>query len=193
MNLHFKPSFQQFFILLLAIFFLSACQTATDQVTEKMKPLYNQEITSDEGEPILVGQLNRAAWQKAPYQEWFEEEYNAYQVDETALAELGEETNSIEIMVFLGTWCSDSRRELPRFYKVLAALDFDESHLTVVGLDNHPDRYKQSPQQEEVGWNVEYVPTFIILKDGKEIGRIIESPNVSLEVDLVGILRDGEV
>lgn len=193
MNLHFKPSFQQFSLLLLALFFLSACQTATDQVSDKMKPLYNQEITSDEGEPILVGQLNRAAWQKAPFQKWFTEEYKAYEVDQTALAEIKSTGNSVEILVFLGTWCSDSRRELPRFYKVLDALDFDESRLTVVGLDNHPDRYKQSPQQEEVGWDVEYVPTFIFLQNGKEIGRIIESPEVSLEADLAKVLQKGAV
>ena len=193
MNPNLKLSFQQFSLLLLAVFFLGTCQTPTDQVSDNMNTLFNQEVIAEDGAQVLVGRLNRQAWQKAPYQEWFEEEYNAYEVDEMTLAEVKTATNSIEIKVFLGTWCSDSRRELPRFYKVLEALDFDESRLTVVGLDNHPDRYKQSPQQEEVGWDIEYVPTFIFLQNGKEIGRIIESPNVSLEVDLVGILTSGEV
>ena len=95
----------------------------------------------------------------------------------------------VTFKIFIGSWCSDSQREVPRLYKIYDFLDIDENKLQFIALDNHPDRYKQSPQQEEEGWNIEYVPTIIILKNGSEIGRIVESPMVSLEEDIKAILE----
>ncbi|NNK29609.1 MAG: thioredoxin, partial [Flavobacteriaceae bacterium] len=38
------------------------------------------------------------------------------------------------------------------------------------------------------GRNIEYVPTIIFLKDGKEAGRIVELPMNSLEQDMEAII-----
>ncbi|MCB0637107.1 MAG: thioredoxin family protein [Lewinella sp.] len=183
-----QPTFRPFnlILLLLASFSLWYCQS-TGQLNNETIPM-NQEIISHEGEPILVGQLNREAWQMEAYQDWFAAEYADYTVDEATVAGLQPHIGNLEVKVFLGTWCSDSQREVPHLYKVLDALDFDETHLQVVALDNHPDRRKTSPQHEEAGWNIEYVPTIIFLRNGTEIGRIVEMPEVSLERDLAVIL-----
>jgi thiol-disulfide isomerase/thioredoxin len=175
-------------ILLLAVFLLWNCQTTNDPASNANVFPVNQEILSEEGEPILVGQLKREAWQMEAYKSWFDYEYEAYEVNEAALSNL--KMKGVTFKVFLGTWCSDSQRELPRFYKIADYLDLKENQLQIVGLDNHTDRYKQSPQHEEEGWNIEYVPTIIVLKDGKEVGRIVEMPEVSLEEDLVKILEE---
>ncbi len=50
------------------------------------------------------------------------------------------------------------------------------------------DREKKSGRNIEVGKNVHHVPTFIFLKNGTEIGRIVESPIESLEEDMFNIL-----
>jgi thiol-disulfide isomerase/thioredoxin len=94
----------------------------------------------------------------------------------------------VDLLVFMGTWCEDSQRELPHFYKILDHLGIPESRLRVVALDNHPDRRKTSPDGAEQGWNIDYVPTFIFLKNGKELGRIVETPLASLERDMINIL-----
>jgi len=50
----------------------------------------------------------------------------------------------------------------------------------------------RSKTAEEVGVEkgyVDFVPTFIISKEGKEIGRIVEEPTESLEKDLLAILK----
>jgi hypothetical protein len=54
--------------------------------------------------------------------------------------------------------------------------------------------YKQSPEHEEAGRKILRVPTLIIESGGHEWGRIIELPVVSLERDLLRILRkDGYI
>ncbi|MCO6492347.1 MAG: thioredoxin family protein [Phaeodactylibacter sp.] len=148
----------------------------------------NQRAENHEGETILVGRIDRAGLQQEPFGAWFNEGYAGYEADKTSLQEIKESLPGVDILAFMGTWCSDSQREVPHFFKILDHAGYDLNGLQLVALSNHPDNYKQSPQHEEQGWNIEYVPTFIFLKNGKELGRIVESPDVSLEKDLRKIL-----
>jgi hypothetical protein len=148
---------------------------------------FNQEITSYEDELILVGQIDLQGLSKEPYSLWFNENYKNYTVDTDAL--YGVEMDDIYIKLFLGTWCSDSQLQVPQFYKILTALEFDKSSLEMISLDNHPDRDLQSPQHEEEGLNIEFVPTMIFYRDGMEIGRIIEYPVRTLERDIASIVK----
>jgi thiol-disulfide isomerase/thioredoxin len=95
---------------------------------------------------------------------------------------------SIEISIFMGTWCKDSKREVPRFYRILDELKFKEKNLTVFALGIAPGEYKKSPNGDEKGKNILRVPTIIIKRKGTEIGRIIEYPVKSLEEDMYDIL-----
>ncbi|HZY26606.1 MAG TPA: thioredoxin family protein, partial [Bacteroidales bacterium] len=92
--------------------------------------------------------------------------------------------NDITIKVVMGTWCPDSRREVPRFMKVLNLWHFPVSKLTFIGVDNE----KKSPVGEYVNLGIVRVPTFIVYKNNIEAGRIIENPSTSLEQDIVNIL-----
>ncbi len=79
----------------------------------------------------------------------------------------------------MGTWCSDSRREVPRFYKIMDEVGFADFDMITV------NRAKQANGLEK-GYNLNYVPTFILFKNGKEIGRFVERVvNDSLENDLL--------
>ncbi len=146
----------------------------------------NQEVTSHTGKPILLGKVDRSGMEKAPYNEWFNATYSGYELDKTTLDKT--DLKGVEIKLFLGTWCGDSQEQVPRFYKMLDYKKYPVKKMTVIALDNHPDRRKTSPGGEEKGWNIEYVPTFIVLKDGKEMGRIVEYPKASLEKDLAAIV-----
>ena len=86
----------------------------------------------------------------------------------------------------MGTWCRDSKREVPRIYRILDAVSFDKSRLTLINLD----RTKSSPKGKEESLNIHHVPTLILYRSGIEIGRIIESPIKSLEKDIAAILTD---
>ena len=44
-------------------------------------------------------------------------------------------------------------------------------------------------EEFEKGLNITNVPTFIFYKNGKEVNRIVESPRVSLEQDMIDIIN----
>lgn len=137
---------------------------------------------------MLVGTVERAELNKEPYKTWFTEEYEAYKLNTEVLEPLTKLIADYEIEIFMGTWCGDSRREVPRFYKILDYLEYPPDKVTLVALD----RAKTSLGHEEKGMNIHHVPAFILFLDQVEFGRIIESPVKTLEQDLAAILL-GEV
>jgi len=86
----------------------------------------------------------------------------------------------------MGTWCSDSRREVPNFYKILDKLNYPDNKITLINVD----RKKNGIEIDVSKLNIELVPTFIVYRNNTEIGRIIETPNESLERDLLKILEN---
>jgi thiol-disulfide isomerase/thioredoxin len=132
---------------------------------------------------MLVGLSNRDGLQQDPFSGWFNKEYGAYAVNKEAVQ--GIDSENLSIKLFMGTWCRDSRREVPRIYRILDAAGFDEARLTLINVD----RGKNSPGGEEVGLNIHHVPTVILYKNGSEIGRIIETPVQLLEEDMTAILN----
>ena len=134
---------------------------------------------------ILVGLSNRGRLQQNPFSGWFNNEYDAYALNKEAIQGINNDSENLSIKLFMGTWCRDSRREVPRIYRILDAAGFDESRLTLINLN----REKNSPGEEEVGLNIHHVPTVILYNNGNEIGRIIESPVQLLEEDMAAILK----
>ena len=149
----------------------------------------NQILIRENGQKDLIGLCKRTALDQAPFQEWFEINYEKYQLTPDLMEKFDRNWEGISLDIFMGTWCGDSKREVPRFYKILDELDFPEENLRLVNVDKTPKAYKQSPTHEERGKLIHRVPTFIIYKEGKEIGRIVESPVTSLEMDFLQILK----
>jgi len=87
--------------------------------------------------------------------------------------------------VYFGSWCSDSRREVPRFLKILDLAAPRGLKVRYFGLD----RTKKQPARLVRKGSVERVPTFILRSDGREIGRIVETPQTSLEHDLAVLVE----
>ena len=50
------------------------------------------------------------------------------------------------------------------------------------------DRNKSSSTVDVARLRFEYAPTFIAFYNGKEVGRIVENPGISLEDDLLQML-----
>jgi len=119
------------------------------------------------------------------HKSWFEKEYNEYQVKDIDL-----ETKGISIQIFFGSWCGDSRRELPRFIKVLDELGFAKEQYEIIAVNRSFDMYKQSPNGEHKGKQIYRVPSFLIYKNEKQLNRITERPVNSLEEDLAEIVQE---
>jgi len=110
----------------------------------------------------------------------------AYSPDPAALDSLRSLSREVAIEVFLGTWCSDSKDHVAEFFKVLELADTPLLRPVYVAVPE--DRARRAPYFH--GLAVEKIPTFVVTVDGREVGRIVEHPKMSVEADLVAIFRD---
>lgn len=152
----------------------------------------NLSVTDDRGNTKLLGVIDKDGLTQDPFKTWFDQHYESYETNSKSIRSIRSELKNYEIKVFMGTWCGDSRQEVPRFYKILDKMNFPMEKLTVIAVDNSRNNYKKSPTGEEKGRNIHRVPTFIFYKDGKEVNRIVEHPKESLEADMARILLSKE-
>ncbi len=142
---------------------------------------------------ILYGVVQPSAFLRQGFKEWFQPGYTTYQPNASVMQQLKKvDRKGVSVEVWLGTWCGDSKREVPRFFKIIDSFASIPVPLKVIGLGGRDSLYKQSPTHEEEGKGIYRVPVFIVYKDGKEIGRINEYPVLSLEKDLLAILSGKE-
>ncbi len=163
-----------FLLFVAGIFLFSSCATKG-----KVNKVVFNKATNQE---ILLGKINRRGLEKKPFKEWFDKGYKLYKPDEKTITELKKHiAKNAKIVIIMGTWCSDSRREVPRFYKILDEIGFNKDSLTIYAVD----RQMRTPKGEEVKYQIEKIPTIIYYHYNYEAGRIVESPKVSLEKDLL--------
>ena len=86
----------------------------------------------------------------------------------------------------MGSWCSDSRQWVPDFFKIMDFIHYPSDSVKIICVN----RKLQGRKDEADSLNIEKVPTFIFYRNNKELGRIIEEPKVSLEKDMIGILKN---
>jgi len=137
------------------------------------------------GNPMLLGEITVQDLKQDPFSEWYSDGFDTYEVD-TELINAIDSPEEYTYEVFLGTWCGDSRREFPRIAKIFNEMGVDINDVLIVTVD----RDKISPNREQEGKDIRYVPTLIVSKDNQEIGRIVESPSseiATLESDLFEI------
>jgi thiol-disulfide isomerase/thioredoxin len=163
-----------------------ACHRAT---VPAATPIINAEIKNESGQVILAGHASVSAMELPNYKSWYDDSYNKYTVDMTAAEQIKPLLQNKRMEIFLGSWCGDSRREVPRMMKVLQNAGMDTTNVALIFVDNSKHAYKQSPQHEEKNKNIHHVPSFIIYDRNKELGRIIESPVTTLEKDMLAILQ----
>ncbi|WP_088340691.1 thioredoxin family protein [Robiginitalea sediminis] len=151
----------------------------------KAQPYHTAERMPDREETeILVGTANFDSLRTAPFGNWFQASVKSYEPNIEKAEQLEELLRGVRITTFMGTWCKDSKREVPRFVKILETADYPVEEVEVIAMT----RDKTTPQQYEAGMDIINVPTFIFYKDGQELGRIVEFPIEDLETDMVKIL-----
>lgn len=179
-------------LFLLSTIVLVGCNCAKEKTNQKNAPEMISEMNSEkmndtvayEESVMLLGKANKTGLLQDPFRIWFADGYKNYVPDPETMEKLKPLLKNVDIKVFMGTWCSDSQREIPHFYKILEASGFDENKLTLIAVTEEKD----TPQNYEAGLNIEYVPTIIFSREGKEMGRIVESTVETLEKDMLAIL-----
>lgn len=167
--------------IITCVFHLIFCFNLTSQTL-------NTEITNEGETPFLLGKIDKTGLTSENYNTWFSKNFDLYEPDQNIIDQLSRTLKDFTVQIFLGTWCGDSKREVPPFYAILEVCQFPQSQVEVIALSNKPHMYKQSPNHEEKDLNIHRVPTFIIYKNGIEVNRIVEFPVESLEKDLLNIV-----
>ncbi len=182
-------------IQLLTIIFLllslTNCTILRNPVNgEKVIKLYKD----SNGEVNITGDFTVDDLKERPsFSDWYNTEYDSYEVD-AVFKEHKKEFKKLfrnrSVQIFMGTWCSDSQREVPRFMKIMDFLGVSKGQIQLVGVN----RKKQAFEGQDLGKRIKRVPTFIFYqhefadRTPTEIGRIVESPVESLEKDMLKIL-----
>lgn len=132
---------------------------------------------------ILLNRCTREGLVSLPeFKASYDANYAHYQVDSTVLPELKQLMNGKKIKVVLGTWCGDSKLQVPFFLKVMDALQISEKQVEFIAVDGK----KEAENGLLNGLKIERVPTFILSdSNNQELGRIVESPQQSIEKDLL--------
>lgn len=115
----------------------------------------------------------------------YDANYANYKTDSTSLEELGKLIKGKKVTIVLGTWCGDSKYQVPNFLKIMDDLKVAEDKIRIIAVDGT----KQAENGLIDGLNITRVPTFIFYdKKDVEVGRITERPTETLEKDMLKAL-----
>jgi len=135
-------------------------------------------------EEILTGYCTRDGLEKGVFTGYFKDEYQNYKPDTAAINKLSGHLGDVSTTIIMGTWCSDSREQVPRFFRILDAIHTPHGEITIICV-NKKKLCRDIPLDE---YALTKVPTFIFKRNSAEAGRIIETPSDSIEKDLLGII-----
>lgn len=162
---------------------LAAQEPLVDVGNETAEPEPGEDSEDTDEPPALTGPVTRDEVERA-VPEWVQAEIEA-EVETAAALRLANVAPGAEVTVFLGTWCSDSKRELSHLWRALdEAGGLVSFELDYIGVD----RDKEQPAELIEGSGLAYVPTFIVRRGGEEVGRIVEEAPGGIVHDLTALL-----
>jgi hypothetical protein len=152
---------QKFLFLLFLVFAINTGFTQTQY-----------EVLKDyvDGGKILKGIISRDILANDSSFKWYAQNLKSYPVGKDASTIFGKHKDSVQLVIFLGTWCEDSHVIIPKLFPFLDAAGFSNDHITLIGVD----RNKKSISHLTDAFNIINVPTVIVMKEGKEVGRVVE-------------------
>ena len=130
----------------------------------------NYVVSQDKGHKMLIGVINRQILISDTAFGWFNENSKYGQPDPIAVNIFQLEKKKFTLLVFGGTWCEDTQNLLPKFYQLIDASKYPEKQITLVAVD----RKKKTINNLNETYKITNVPTFIVLSNGKEVGRVVE-------------------
>lgn len=129
------------------------------------------EISRDgEGQKVIKGFLTKDQLASDTAFKWFAANQQGYTPYAATVQTLKAHKDSVQFLVFAGTWCHDTQFILPKFYALAEAAGINPTHITTVGVDVA----KNSQHNLTKVFQVYNVPTIIVLQNGKEKGRVVE-------------------
>jgi cyclophilin family peptidyl-prolyl cis-trans isomerase len=142
-------------------------------------------------EPFLLGPVE---WDELAELSGWREEYEAATPDPAALERLRSATGAYRITTVLGSWCDDSRREVPRLVKVLDQIETPVFSHKMIGVDRtRRIDDAQAAALAGVERTVDRVATIVVFDAaGTELGRVVETAEKPIEELLVEFIAPVE-
>ena len=176
---------------LLGVFIIFNCfyyGKAQTSAGENQSPFHAYQVSFDEkNRKVLRGLISRADIENDTSFAWFQKNYKLGRPDADALKAFKEHANDFQMLIFAGTWCPDTHNLLPEFYRLADASGFADSSITLIGVDND----KTTLDNLNKTFNLIDVPTFIVMKNGKEVGRVVEYGESGEAMKELGKIAEG--
>jgi hypothetical protein len=142
-------------------------------------------VTYDtEGNKVLTGRITEPLLANDPSFSWFYSRVNRYEPDTAMIRYISAYRDSFNVVVFAGTWGTDTKHLLPQFYRVMIASSYPLNRILLYGVGHD----KKTLGDEAAKYRIINVPTIIVLYHGREVGRIVESVQKNIETDLVALI-----
>jgi hypothetical protein len=152
-------------------------------------PIALKAQTTDEEFP--TGKINRSIFFNHTNKEVYEPEYERYKPNADAIKYIKAQKGKFQIKMVMGFWCDDSKKYVPQLIKTLDEAKWetdDNDQLKIYGVDKN----KEAGFEGFKDLNIVKVPTIIVYWKDREIGRIEELPKLTIEEDLVKIMKSIE-
>ncbi|RAJ03933.1 hypothetical protein LX64_02810 [Chitinophaga skermanii] len=115
---------------------------------------------------------------------WFYAGINKYQPNDKAVDYLKSNNTKYKIVAITGTTDDNSKKLLPAFYKTMILSSWPDDNIELYAADDK----LQTGDNKGQSFKAKKLPTFVVLKEGKEVGRVAGDINESIEKDLAVII-----
>lgn len=139
-------------------------------------------------EDFPTGKINRSVFFNYTNKADYEPGYERYTPNADAVKYIKSQKGKFKIKMVMGFWCDDSKLYVPQLIKTLdvAKWDTDDNdQLKIFGVDKN----KEAGFEGFKALNIVKVPTIIVYSNDREIGRIEEKPLLTIEEDLMKIMK----
>ncbi len=142
---------------------------------------------NDRKETVLNGIITKyAIANNEVLKTWYDANKNTYKPDTAVVAAMEAAKGKVQYVVFGGTWCEDTQFILPKFFKLQEQAGVADNAISFYGVD----RAKKTLGNLNDAFKITNVPTIIVMKDGKEVGRVVEYGKTGKwDVELAALLK----
>jgi thiol-disulfide isomerase/thioredoxin len=150
--------------LLIVMIAMSAFKAATAQ-TPYTSTIDDRKVT------ILNGIITKYAIENnSAFTSWYGPNQSSYKPNVAVLNAMEAAKEKVQYVIFGGTWCEDTQFILPKFFKLQEQAGVSDNSISFYGVD----RKKKTLGNLADAFKITNVPTIIVMKNGMEIGRVVE-------------------
>lgn len=151
-------------------FFLALFIITGSFITRSQTPYTSTKDVKHPEVTILNGIISKYILQNDASFEWYGSSHSNYTPGKENIDLLEAAKGKIQFIIFGGTWCDDTHYVLPKFFKWQELSGFPDTGISFFGVN----RAKKTLGNFAEAFKIINVPTIIVMKDGKEVGRVVE-------------------